>query len=95
MLNRIRGGSRAAVISMMELFVITVNDWKPLTIITRRSIFDVAAALDPPLRILHRIIIYYHLICERISLEESSYIRCQGTFIIPDFEVPDTICDFA
>ena len=34
----------------MERFVIIVNGWKPLTIIAKRSILDVAAALDPPLR---------------------------------------------
>ena len=34
----------------MEHFVIRVNGWKPLTIITKRSILDVAAVLDPPLR---------------------------------------------
>ena len=33
----------------MERFVITVNGFQPLTIITKRSILDVAAALDPPL----------------------------------------------
>ena len=33
----------------MELFVIIVNGFQPLTIITRCSIFDVAAVLDPPL----------------------------------------------
>ena len=33
----------------MEHFVIIVNGWKPLTIITKSSILDVAAALDPPL----------------------------------------------
>ena len=33
----------------MERFVIIVNGWKPLTNITKRSILDVAAALDPPL----------------------------------------------
>ena len=33
----------------MERFVIIVNDWKPLTIITKHSILDVAAALDLPL----------------------------------------------
>ena len=42
----LRGGSRAAATSKMERFVIIV---KPLTIITKRSILDVAAALDPPL----------------------------------------------
>ena len=34
----------------MELFVIIVNGWKLLTIITKSSILDAAAALDPPLR---------------------------------------------
>ena len=29
--------------------MIIVNGWKPLTIITKRSILDVAAVLDPPL----------------------------------------------
>ena len=35
----------------MERFVIIVNGWKPLTIITKLSILDVAAVLDPPLHI--------------------------------------------
>ena len=47
---KFRGGSRTAVTSKMERFVIIVNDWKPLTIITKRSILDVAAVLDPPLK---------------------------------------------
>ena len=33
----------------MELFVIIVNGWKPLTMITKSSILDVADVLDPPL----------------------------------------------
>ena len=48
----IRGGSRAAATSKMERFVIIVNGWKPLTIITKRSILDVAAVLDPPLSMI-------------------------------------------
>ena len=44
-----RVGSRATATSKMERFVIIVNGWKPLTIITKRSILDVAAALDPTL----------------------------------------------
>ena len=48
-----RGGYRAAATSRMERFVIIVNGWKPLTIITKRSILDVAAALDPPLELHH------------------------------------------
>ena len=44
-----RGGSRSAEKSKMERFVILVAGFQPLTIITKRSILDVAAALDPPL----------------------------------------------
>ena len=40
---------RAAATSKMECFVIIVNGRKPLTIITKYSILDVAAGLDPPL----------------------------------------------
>ena len=43
-----RGGSRAAATSKMECFMIIVNGFQPLIIITNRSILDVAAALDPP-----------------------------------------------
>ena len=48
----LRGGSRAAVTSKMERIAIIFNGWKPLTIILKRFILDVAAALDPPLRYL-------------------------------------------
>ena len=48
--TRFRGGSKAAATSRMERFVIIVNGFHPLTIITKRSILDVAVALDPPLR---------------------------------------------
>ena len=44
-----RGGSRTAGTSKMVRFLIMVNGWKPLTFITKRSILDGAAALDPPL----------------------------------------------
>ena len=44
-----KSGSRADATSKMECFVIIVSGWKPLTIITKHSILDVAAALDPPL----------------------------------------------
>ena len=47
--NILRGGSRTAATSKMERFVIIVNGFQPLTIITKRSILDVAAVLDPPL----------------------------------------------
>ena len=44
-----RDGSRTAATSKMERFVIIVNDFQPLTIITKHSILDVPAVLDPPL----------------------------------------------
>ena len=44
-----RGGSRTAATCKMELFVIIVNSFQPLTIIKKSSILDVAAVLDPPL----------------------------------------------
>ena len=45
----IRGGSRTAATSKMEHFVIIVNGFQALTIITKCSILDVTAVLDPPL----------------------------------------------
>ena len=45
--NVFRGGCRAAATSKMERF----DGWKLLTIITKYSILDVTAALDPPLLI--------------------------------------------
>ena len=53
-MNRIRssGGSRVAATCNMEHFVIIVNGWKLLSIITKLSIMDVAAALGPSLRSL-------------------------------------------
>ena len=46
-LNASRGGSRAAATSKIERFVTIFNGWKPLTIMTKCSILNVAAALDP------------------------------------------------
>ena len=44
-------GSKTTATSKMELFVIIVNGFQPLTIITKCSILDVAAVLDPPLQL--------------------------------------------
>ena len=48
-----RGGSRTAATSKMEHFVIIVNGFQPLIIITKNSILDVATVLDPPLLSKH------------------------------------------
>ena len=45
-----RGVSRTSARSKMELFAIIVNALKPLTIITKSPILDVAAVLDPLLK---------------------------------------------
>ena len=50
--NNSGGTSRATATSKMEHFVIIVNGFQQLTIIAKRSILDVAAALDPPLNSL-------------------------------------------
>ena len=44
-----RGASSTAATSKVELFVIIVNGFQPLTIITKSPTLDVPAALDPPL----------------------------------------------
>ena len=49
----IRGGSRAVATSKMECFIIIVNGFQPLSIITKHSILDVAAALDPLLNLVY------------------------------------------
>ena len=43
-----RDASRTAATSKMELFVIIVNGFHWLSIITKNSILDVAAFLNPP-----------------------------------------------
>ena len=65
----------------MELFVIIVNGYKPLTTITKSSILDVAAVLDPQLLFVKRYqltvtILFYFCItfilksfCEILSAE--------------------------
>ena len=49
--KNIESRSRTAATSKMEHYVITVNGWKLLTIITISYILDVAAVLDPPLNL--------------------------------------------
>ena len=44
----LRGGPRTVTTSKVELFVIIVNGWKSVTIITISFTLDFAAVLDPP-----------------------------------------------
>ena len=50
-----RGESRTPVTSKIELFVTIRICWKPLTIFTKSSIFNVAMFLDLPLKKNERI----------------------------------------
>ena len=52
---RFRGGSRDAATSKTERFVIIGNGFQPLTFIKTRSTLDVAAVLDPSLRLDKRL----------------------------------------
>ena len=45
--NSSRGGSRTAAASKIERFVMMVNAFQPLAIVTEGSILGVAAVLDP------------------------------------------------
>ena len=65
-----KGGSRTAATPKMERFVIIVNGFQPLTIITKRSILDVAAVLDPPLGR-----IYQNVYNKNINFEEQPFYR--------------------
>ena len=51
----VRGRSRTAATSKMELFVIIVNGFQPLTIIIKYPILDVPAVLDPSLIVIFKI----------------------------------------
>ena len=66
-----RGRSRGAVTSKMERFVIIVNGFQPLTIITTRSILDVAATLDPPLITRSQLVLNYIIIGDQLVLNQN------------------------
>ena len=67
----------AAVTSKMERFVIIANGFQPLTIITKHSILDVAAALDPPLHTSSSVkrLDFRRRGCQ-FSSDRSSHFRC-------------------
>ena len=90
--NQFRGGSRTAATSKMERFVIIVNSFLSLTIITKRSIMDVAEVLDPMSlakfnnfcqRFLKRansqIINFLEKSCNNLSVKRETYKRGQNS----------------
>ena len=83
-----RGGCRASETSKMECFVITVNGLKPLTIITKRSILDVAAVLDPRLvafgfskLFLEYLVGYLSLISLKVLAKSLGFKLCLASYI--------------
>ena len=66
-----RGGSRTVATSKVELFVIIVNGFQPLTIITKSSTLDVAAALDPPLVTVKQISTIIYIIRDSLFSRKS------------------------
>ena len=74
-----RGGSRVAATPKMECFVVIVNGFQPLlTIITKHSILDVAAALDPSLMLL----CYLHLSFLIINITYRNLITCSEVDVL-------------
>ena len=59
-----RDGFRTAATSKGEPFVVIVNGWKPLTIITKSFTLDVPAVLDP---LLHFVGVSRNLIFKSVS----------------------------
>ena len=59
--------------SKMERFVVIINGWKSLTILTKCSILDVATTLDLPL--------LWRVVCPPISIFDS--IFCNKSIVIP------------
>ena len=64
----------------MAGFVIIINGWKPLTIITKRSILGVVAALDPPLRHLNENIKFELQIVDKLCTFVAPYRSPIGQF---------------
>ena len=58
----------------MEHFGIIINGWKPVTIIAKHSILDVAAVLDPPVTILSDFLIFQSDLFSSIIIEEKKML---------------------
>ena len=72
-----RGGSRTAATFKMERFLIIVNDFQLITIVTKRSILDVAAVLDPALKSITTLLI---LKCQIVLQNVTLWWNMRTTF---------------
>ena len=84
----IRGGSRTAATSKMELFVIIVNGFQWLTIMTKCFILDVEAVLDPPLVISFTFLLiepslFYREILTKFMLKDG--VKLEGSKVLIHF----------
>ena len=74
------GGSRTAATSKMERFVIIVNGFQPLTIITKHPILDVIAVLDPSVSSKRNEFLNQKIKHETYFYDESNYYYCSCRF---------------
>ena len=78
---RVRSRSRAAATSKMELFMIIVNGFQPLTIITKCLILDDAAVLDLPLQVTEVFKIEYKFL---LNISNKYWSSCHNDFRLSD-----------
>ena len=80
-LNVLKCGSRTAATSKMKHFLIIVNSFQSLTVITKSSILDVAAVLDPPLFLVHFLLFFIYLPYFSVRMLLSAKLKF-ATFVI-------------
>ena len=69
----------------MERFVRIANRWKPLTVITKRSILDVAASLDPPMKPLEK---------DYVEVFKDKYAQTPFVQVVPPWMTDLYGCEF-
>ena len=65
----------------MELFVIVIDGFQPLTIITKCSILDVAAVLDPPLQWIEKNFLMNPLNLDNAMIRDSLTLNVEKLYI--------------
>ena len=66
---------RTAATSKTKRFVIIANRWKPLIIITKHSILDVPAVLDPPLYLIRMFVVTEEIYVEKTTVTATSMLH--------------------
>ena len=65
----------------MELFVIIIDGFQPLAIITKCSILDVAAVLDPPLQSIEKNFLMNPLNVDNAMIRDSLTLNVEKLYI--------------